>query len=236
MNTIDLRAVSFAYRGQGGKAALKDITFAVGPGITGVVGPNGAGKSTLLRLLAGLHLPQHGTVLVNGAPPEALRVSGRVGLIPETPIFDDYLTVGEFVTGLTRLLRARNAHWPQLEEIWNQSLGALSLGQKRRVELTAALIGDPDLLLLDEPTNGLDPFALAQLRETIAGLSDGRRTIVVSSHHLDELQRTADRLLVVAAGRCRGWWERAAVVREFGSVEGLFTAVLGDLSAPDPAC
>lgn len=236
MTTIDLRAVSFSYRGHGGKPALNNITFAVGPGVTGVVGPNGAGKSTLLRVLAGLHRPDRGTALVNGAPPGALRVAGKIGLIPETPIFDHYVTVGEFITGLTRLLQAREAWLQQIEEIWNQPLGSLSLGQKRRVELTASLIGDPALLLLDEPTNGLDPFALAHLRETIADLKDGSRAIFVSSHHLDELQRTADRLLVIADGRCRGCWEREASIREFGSVEGLFKTVVGDLSATDSTC
>lgn len=236
MTTIDLGAVSFSYRGHGGKPALNNITFAVGPGVTGVVGPNGAGKSTLLRVLAGLQRPDHGTALVNGAPPEALRVAGKIGLIPETPIFDHYVTVGEFITGLTRLLQAREAWLQRIEEIWNQPLGSLSLGQKRRVELTAALIGDPALLLLDEPTNGLDPFALAHLREKIAELKNGSRAIFVSSHHLDELQRTADRLLVIADGSCRGCWEREASIREFGSVEGLFTAVVGDLSATASTC
>jgi ABC-2 type transport system ATP-binding protein len=158
------------------RPALDGVSFAVGAGVTGVIGPNGAGKSTLLRLLAGLHEPDRGTVLVNGSPPRVVRRSGKVGLIPETPIFDDYLTVEEFITGLCRLLDltvGRAAQ--QLEEIWHRPLGSLSLGQKRRVELAAALTADPDLILLDEPTNGLDPFAIAQLRETVGSLRNGTR-------------------------------------------------------------
>jgi ABC-2 type transport system ATP-binding protein len=235
--TIEFRDVRFSYGRKRARPALDGVSFAVGAGVTGVVGPNGAGKSTLLRLLAGMHEPDHGTVLVNGAPPGVVRATGKVGLIPETPIFDDYLTVGEFITGLARLLHVTHARVSQqLEDIWTRPLGSLSLGQKRSVELAAALTGDPDLILLDEPTNGLDPFAIARLRETVGSMRDSGRVLLISSHHLDELQRTADRVLVIADGRCHGCWEHAAAIREFGSVEGLFNTVIGNLSPADPAC
>lgn len=229
MTTIECRDVYFAYRSTPAAPALDGVTFTFGGGVTGVVGPNGAGKSTLLRLLAGLLEPTRGSIWVDGASPAALRLAGGIGLVPEAPALPDYLTTREFLAGLARLTDAEAVRMHRLADIADRRLGTLSLGQKRKVELAAALTGDPHLLLLDEPTNGLDPFATAHLRETISDLNDGKRAIVVSSHHLDELQRTADRVLIFARGRCRGCWQRDLALREFGSIEGLFQVMLSEL-------
>jgi ABC-type multidrug transport system ATPase subunit len=231
MSMIEISNVSFRYSGSR-TAALEHVSFRAGPGIIGLVGPNGAGKSTLLRLMAGLESPTTGEIRVHGKPPVALADAGAIGLIPETPLFDEYLTVKEFIGGLAALseMSAEGA-LASLAAIHDSRLGAISLGQKRRVELAAATIGTPALLLLDEPTNGLDPFAVTELRHRVTALRSDLLWIVFSSHHLDELQRIADTIVVLQAGRCLGCWSRDEVINGHGTLEALFHDTLGAQSA-----
>ena len=227
MSTIEISNVSFRYPGSR-SAALEDVSFRAGPGIIGLVGPNGAGKSTLLRLMAGLESPSAGEIHVHGKAPAALAHAGAIGLIPETPLFDEYLTVNEFIGGLGALSEMDAAGaLAGVATIRDSRLGALSLGQKRRVELAAATLGMPGLLLLDEPTNGLDPFAVTELRNRVIALRNDLLWIVFSSHHLDELQRIADTIIVLQAGRSLGCWSRDQVMNEHGSLEALFHDILG---------
>lgn len=233
MNLLEVRDVSFAYRRN--PVALRDVSFCVEPGIIGLVGPNGAGKSTLLRLIAGLDTPAAGHILVNGQKPDALLRNGAVGMLPETPVFDGYLRVRDFLLGIGALAQkpveqALSASDGLLE----LRLDALSLGQKRRVELAAALIAEPRLLLLDEPTNGLDPFAITELRKTLTGLRGPAMHVIVSSHHLDELQRIADTIVVLRAGTCLGSWSREDILRDHGTVETLFHELLGNPITTEP--
>jgi ABC-type multidrug transport system ATPase subunit len=231
MNTIDILNVSFRYP-KGRVSALVDVSFRAAPGIIGLVGPNGAGKSTLLRLLAGLESPTAGEIRVNGKAPAALAHAGAIGLLPETPVFDEYLTVREFIGGLGALAGINTeSALAGVAAIQDARLGALSLGQKRRVELAAATIGMPALLLLDEPTNGLDPFAVTELRHRVMDMRNDLLWIVFSSHHLDELQRIADTIVVIEAGRSLGCWTRDEVMRDHGSLEALFHDTLGTHAA-----
>ncbi len=208
--------------------ALRGFNAEVGPGITGLVGPNGAGKTTLLRILAGVLRPLSGQVEVLGGPPESQRTRGRIGYLTEIPPLPHYLTAEEFLSGLpTPEALEVPAGSPMPEptlppNLRGRSIGSLSLGQRKRVALTAALSGDPDLLLLDEPTNGLDPLALRWLREVLLGLKKSGKSILISSHHLDELQRLADVLIFVRNGKSTGSWSRWEVFRDFPSLEALF--------------
>lgn len=235
MPGIELCNVCFTYRGSA-QAALDQFSVRIPAGVTAVIGPNGAGKSTLLRLLAGLAEPSSGTIIADGRTPARLRAERKTGLIPETPMFDGYLTVGEFLEGLSVLTNAPASQWQHHTSLLDKRLATLSLGQIRTVELAAALAGNPSLLLLDEPTNGLDPFAVVQLREFMAVINTSERTILVSSHHLDELQRTADRFMLVFAGHCVGCWNREDAAREFGSVERLFRDIIGNLQNAEAGC
>lgn len=220
MATVELRDVSFTYR-RNGHPVIDRVTATIPPGVMGLVGPNGAGKSTLLRIIAKYLRPSSGSVeIISG---DAAGPLPLVGLIPETPLFDGHLEVGDFLTGIATLAKLPNPTFRDgLNNIWHTRLSELSLGQKRKVEIAAALIGMPSVLLFDEPTNGLDPFALRDLRGTIDMCNDGKRAIVVSSHHLDELQRSADSLLVMSAGRMIGVWTREQMAAEHGSIEALF--------------
>ena len=219
--------IDYAYtRGQ---SALRGVSFAATPGVTGVIGPNAAGKSTLLRLVAAIEPPAAGTITIDGEPANLARAGGRIGFVPEVSLFDEYLRTGEFLDGVAALSEKPIAAIPQtVRDLYDRRLDTLSLGQRRRVEIAAAMIGAPTVLLLDEPTNGLDPFAVAELRETALALRAAGACVLISSHHLDELQRIADRLVLLRAGECLGSWNRDAALNEFGSVEALFKTILGN--------
>lgn len=225
MSTVSVERVGYAYTPR--QSALHAVSFTAPPGITGIIGPNAAGKSTLLRLIAGLERPAAGSITIEGLPAAAARCAGRIGFVPETSLFDEYLRVGEFLAGIAALSKRLPEHVPQtVRDLFDRRLDTLSLGQRRRVEISAALIGAPSVMLLDEPTNGLDPFAVAELRETVLSLRAAGACVLISSHHLDELQRIADHLVVLRAGECLGSWSREVALNEFGSVETLFRTIL----------
>lgn len=229
MATIVLNHVSFTYRRpRPGTQALKEVCAEIGEGITAVVGPNGAGKSTLFRLLLGALEPDGGQVMVDDTPVSQYRRRVPMGFIPERPALEEHLTVQEFLEGLEALLRKRYPSRPIERGAWSwehlakKQLGALSLGEIRRFELAAALLGGPEVLLLDEPTNGLDPIAVQELRAALLATKRSGRAIIIASHHLDELQRLADTVIVLDCARVRGVWSRDSVVRTYGSIDGLF--------------
>jgi ABC-2 type transport system ATP-binding protein len=228
---IECHDVSLTYR-RGAVRALQHVDLRIQPGIVGLVGANGAGKTSLLRLLAGELSPTTGQIRIGGLAPAAYRLTRGFGSIPDQPRFPSYLTVGEFLDGLRRVcgtLALSDAERALAEDfdlgaLEARLLGSLSLGQKRRVELLAALIGDPDLLLLDEPTNGLDPLAVTALRRGLLACKRPGRLVLVSSHHLDELQRVADHVLILSAGRLVGDHSADAVRQREESLESLFLA------------
>ena len=234
MPTLRFENVSLQYP-RAPVRALADVSLTILPGVVGIVGANGAGKSSLLRLILGVRTPTGGSIAVDGETPKAYRRKHGIGFIPEQPSFPAYLTVHEFLVGLRTVVGAGPPSASEtmltasfgLGDIEHTRLAGLSLGQKRRVELAAALIGDPELLLLDEPTNGLDPIAVASLRAAIVACRSDSRLIIVSSHHLDELQRIADRVVMLDTGRLGGSWSADETRDQAGSLEARFRELVG---------
>lgn len=228
---IQCHDVSLTY-GRGAVRALQHLDLGIRPGIVGLVGANGAGKTTFLRLLAGELAPTSGHLTIGGLTPGAYRTQRGFGSIPDQPRFPDHLTVGEFLDGLRALCGATGLEDAEqalaadfaVGDLESRLLGSLSLGQKRRVELVAALIGDPDLVLLDEPTNGLDPLAVHALRRGLLAIRRPGRLLMVSSHHLDELQRVTDHVLILSQGRLVGEHSAEDVRARDQSLESLFLA------------
>ncbi len=216
---------------------LEGFSAVFAPGITGLIGPNGAGKSTLLRTACGLLPPVRGTLRLGGMDPKAYVTAHGVGFLPETPPLPAFLTVREFLEGVLpggrggALPGGDPPALPGLGALLDRRLDSLSLGQRKKAALAASLLGSPSLLLLDEPTNGLDPMAVRELREVLTGLGRGGTTLIVSSHHLDELQRLADVLVFVRGGRALGSWTRAQTLDGFGSFDGLYEHVFLGRSA-----
>jgi ABC-2 type transport system ATP-binding protein len=197
-------------RWYGNVVAINDVSFAVGPGVTGLLGPNGAGKSTLLHMLAGLLRPSAGRVLVGGAP--AWRNPGiyrMIGLVPEREAVHDYLTGTGFVELAARLHRlpdpraaaARAIDTVDLAPAAGRPVGTYSKGMRQRIKIAAALVHEPPILLLDEPFNGMDPRQRLHMMGLLRSMAAAGRTILFSSHILEEVERLADRVLVVYAGR-----------------------------------
>ena len=189
--------------------AVDDLSFTVEPGqVTGFLGPNGAGKTTTLRMALGLITPDTGTTTFNGTPypalPEPMR---QVGAVLETAFHParsgrDHLRVYCRATGLP--VERADAVLDQvgLGPAGRRRAGGYSLGMRQRLGLATALLGDPSVLVLDEPANGLDPEGIQWLRGFLRHLAhDQGRTVLVSSHLLAEVEQTADRVVIVGAGR-----------------------------------
>ncbi len=204
---LELVGVSRWY---GNVVAVNDISFSLGPGVTGLLGPNGAGKSTLLHMMSGLLRPSTGRVLVLGRPawrdPSIYR---SIGLVPEREAVPGTLTGREFALLAARLQRvpdpqaaaARAIATVDLEDAQDRPIDTYSKGMRQRVKVAAALVHDPPILLLDEPFNGMDPRQRLHMIELLRGMAAEGRTILFSSHILEEVERLAQAVLVIHAGR-----------------------------------
>ena len=175
--------------------------------IFGLVGPNGAGKTTTLRMLLGLIRPTSGSAVVAGHEPGSPAGVGRVGAIIETPAFYPYLTGYDnlrVIAGLAGVPEKRIG--PALEQVEltpraRHKFDTYSMGMKQRLGVAAALMKDPELLVLDEPTNGLDPQGMADMRRLIVEVGKGHRTVLISSHLLDEVEQMCTRIGVIQHGQ-----------------------------------
>lgn len=188
-----------------GKPVLDDVTFTVMPGvITGLIGPSGAGKTTLMRAIVGVQVYQ-GELQVLGEMAGSASLWPKIGYVTQSPSVYDDLTVRQNLAYFATLLRASKAKIDeiittvQLQKQAKQVVGSLSGGQRARVSLAVALLGDPELLVLDEPTVGLDPLLRQELWALFAELAARGKTLLISSHVMDEAER-CDQLLLVRDG------------------------------------
>jgi ABC-2 type transport system ATP-binding protein len=205
--SVEFSAVSKWY---GDTVALSDVSFALRPGVTGLLGHNGAGKSTALALLAGFIGVSQGTVRVLGKDPRRdPSVHRDLGVVPDSDGLWPFLTARQTVELLASQRGVRDAAAAAraaldrvgLTEAAGRRVGGFSKGMRQRVKLAQALAHDPQVLILDEPLNGLDPAQRRADVELIRRLGAEGRTVMVSSHVLSEVERMADRLLVVVNGR-----------------------------------
>jgi ABC-2 type transport system ATP-binding protein len=207
MSVIDLAQVSRWY---GNVVAVNDVTMRLGPGVTGLLGPNGAGKSTLITMMAGFLPPSAGTVTLDGRPlhrdPEVYR---EIGLVPEREEMYDAVTGWTFVLANARLhgladpegAARRAIATVEMADAQDRDIRGYSKGMKQRIKMATAIVHDPGVLLLDEPFNGMDPRQRMHLMELLHRLGDEGRTILFSSHILEEVEQIAGRIEVMVAGR-----------------------------------
>ncbi|MEX0800856.1 MAG: ABC transporter ATP-binding protein [Dehalococcoidia bacterium] len=197
-------------RWYGNVVAVNDVSFSLDPGITGLLGPNGAGKSTILHIAAGLLRPSKGTVRIGGRPVWGNQaIYWDVGLVPDKETIYPFLTGYQFVLLSAKLYGlddpAEAAHRAiqavDMEGAQDRRVGGYSKGMKQRVKVAAAIVHEPRILLLDEPFNGTDPAHRLQLMDFLRRMAGEGRTIVFSSHILDEVERLAENVLVIVAGR-----------------------------------
>lgn len=207
MTTIGIEGVS---RWFGNVVAVNDITMTIGPGVTGLLGPNGAGKSTLINMMAGFLAPSDGAVTLDGTPiwrnEEAYR---EIGIVPEREAMYDFLTAREFVVANAELQGLRDPGAAaqralatvEMEYAQDRRIDTYSKGMRQRAKMASALVHEPSVLLLDEPFNGMDPRQRLHLMELLRRMGAEGRTVLFSSHILEEVEQLAHHIEVVVAGR-----------------------------------
>jgi ABC-2 type transport system ATP-binding protein len=236
--TVALTGITKRYRGT---TALDGIDMALGPGITGLLGPNGAGKTTLLRILSTVMAPDAGNLQLlgrtTGTADDLAEVRRRLGYLPQEMGFPRGFTGFAFVDYMAVLKEwtARAARHDEvrrvldlvgLADVATKRIRALSGGQRRRVALAQALLGDPELLLLDEPTAGVDPEQRVFLRQVLSRAGE-RSTVLLSTHQTEDVAALCDRVIVLDHGG----------VRFDGPVLDLVATATGKVwlaDAPDP--
>ncbi len=193
----------------GSVVAVSDVTFDVAPGITGLLGPNGAGKTTLLRMMTGLAATSSGTVTVFGQPVrDNPPLYKRLGVMSEHETVYGFMKGREFVRMMGRLRGVdsedavdRAIDLVDLADAQHRTMDTYSRGMRQRMRLAATLVHDPEILILDEPLNGADPRQRVHFKRLLQQLATEGRTIVLSSHILEEVERLSDGVLVIVAGR-----------------------------------
>ena len=222
MSTVDLTGVTRWY---GNVVAVNDVTMTLGPGVTGLLGPNGAGKTTLLHMMSGFLAPSRGTVSVDGIPAwRQPAVYRKLGLVSEREAVHTFLSGYEFVLASARLHRiggggawrsragggtvpdplaaaGRAIAMVDMAEAQHRRIGTYSKGMRQRIRVAAALVHDPAVLLLDEPFNGMDPRQRLHMMQVLHQLGADGRTVLFSSHILEEVAQLSGTVQVMVAGR-----------------------------------
>jgi ABC-2 type transport system ATP-binding protein len=204
--------------------AVNDLSLSVERGqIYGFLGPNGAGKTTTIKLLMGLLNPTGGTAHVLGKPVGDVAAKRRIGFLPETPYFYDYLTADEFLDlagalcDMTRAARRKRAgeliERVGLGRARDRALRKFSKGMLQRIGIAQALMHDPELIVLDEPMTGLDPIGRKEMRDLILDLRKDGKTVFFSTHILSDVEMICDQVAIVIGGR----------VRDVGSLDKLLS-------------
>jgi len=194
----------------GNVVAVNDVTMSVGPGVTGLLGPNGAGKSTVINMMAGFLAPSAGTVTLDDEPVwRNEEIYRRIGLVPEREAMYDTVTAWQFVLANAKLHRLPDSEAAaqkaldtvEMADVKDRDIATFSKGMKQRIKIATALVHDPHVLLLDEPFNGMDPRQRIQLMDLLHTMGDNGRTILFSSHILEEVEQIAGNIQVLVAGR-----------------------------------
>ncbi|MEU7864101.1 ATP-binding cassette domain-containing protein [Nonomuraea sp. NPDC049141] len=203
---IEVNELTMRY---GDKVAVDDLTFTVKPGlVTGFLGPNGAGKSTTMRVVLGLEVPSAGKALVNGRPyasiPRPMRSMGALldaGAVHGGRSAYAHLACLARSNGIGPARVSAVLDQVGLSDVAGKRISGFLLGMRQRLGIGAALLGDPGVLMLDEPLNGLDPEGIRWLRDLLRSLAREGRTVLLSSHLMNEMALSADHVIVIGQGR-----------------------------------
>ena len=203
-------AVESVSKWYGSVVAVNDVTLTVEQGITGLLGPNGAGKTTLLKMIEGLASPSDGSVTIFGQTPRNNpNLFRRVGVMSEHEAVYGFQTGRQFVEwsaklhGVTAVDEAagRAIERVGLADAQHRPLGTYSRGMRQRMRLAATIVHEPEAIILDEPLNGTDPRQRLEFHDLMRHLADEGRTILISSHILEEVETLADRILLMVSGK-----------------------------------
>jgi ABC-2 type transport system ATP-binding protein len=221
--------------------AVKDLSLEVHEGeVYGLLGPNGSGKSTTLKVLLGLATPTRGKSMIFGVDSRDYRSHRCVGFLPENPYFYKFLTADETLRFYGRICALRGAQLNArigellslvgLEEARHRRVGGYSKGMLQRIGLAQALIQDPQLIVLDEPTAGVDPAGSHQIRDLLLELRKRGKTILLTSHLLEQVQEVCDRIGIMSRGSMVREGKLAELVTIEGQMEYLVQNAPADLA------
>ena len=204
--TIEVAAASKWF---GQKVAVSGLSCSFGPGVTGLLGPNGAGKTTLFRMISGLTSVSNGKITVLGKNPRTSNsVFSSVAMVPDEDSVYGELTGRQFVRYSAALSDVSDRDKPQealdiveMGATADRVISGYSKGMRQRIKVAAAIVTDPDVLILDEPLNGTDPIQRAHLIDLFEGFGEQGKTVIVSSHVLEEVERVSDRVVAIVDGR-----------------------------------
>lgn len=209
--------------------AVSDLNLTINSGeIFGIIGPNGAGKSTVLKMLMGFIRPGSGKISVFGSSPDNPQIRFKIGYLPENPYFYDHLSAEELIrfsavtsgmdkknidSNIDRLLKLM-----ALENAKKRKLRSYSKGMTQRAGICFALVHDPELVILDEPMSGLDPFGRKLVVDLILELKTQNKTVLFSSHILNDIERLCDRMAIMANGKLKTILTRQDILNQQGMV------------------
>jgi len=208
--TVSAKEVVMRY---GKIMALDHLSMEIPTGIVGLLGPNGAGKSTFIKAVLGLVEPQTGTITVGGldSRQNVLTIRDKVGYMPEHDCLVEVMTGVELVSYFGMISgMSKNDSIPRSHEVLDfvgigeeryRPISSYSTGMKQRVKLAQAIVHDPDLLFLDEPTNGMDPLGREEMLDLIERIAAGHKSILVSSHILQDMERVCEHVIIINNGR-----------------------------------
>jgi ABC-2 type transport system ATP-binding protein len=229
-------------------AAIRDITFSIPAGqVVAFLGPNGAGKSTTMKILTGYLAPSAGTARIAGVDvvSDRIRAAERLGYLPENgPLYPD-MTPLSLLRFFGRARGLTGAHLESridevvtrcaLESVIEKSVRKLSKGYRQRVGMAQVLLHEPDVLIMDEPTSGLDPNQIREVRRTIREMA-ANRTILLSTHILQEVEAVADRVVLIARGRIVFDGTPREMQGEHATLDDAFFAYTNPAPAEGGAC
>ena len=234
MSVVELQSVSRWY---GNVVAVNDISMTLQPGVTGLLGPNGAGKTTVLHMMAGFLSPSRGTVTIDGKPtwrnPSIYR---SLGLVAEREAVHGFLTARQFVVACAKMQKlpdpaaaaTRALEMVEMTDAQDRRIETFSKGMRQRARVAGALVHNPQVLLLDEPFNGMDPRQRLHMMDLLDKLGSEGRTILFSSHILEEVERLSGTIQVVVAGRLAASGDFRAIRRLMTSRPHVFTVRSSD--------
>lgn len=210
MNAIEVKHLSKEYGTKKKVSVVKNISFSVPVGsVFGFIGPNGAGKTSTIKMIVGLSHPTDGEVTVLGKSPFDQEVKNKIGFMPESPQFYQYLTGKEFLVMVANLFKIEKNIDTLVHDVLKEvdlthgahkRIRTYSKGMLQRLGLAQAIINDPELLLLDEPLDGLDPLGRAEVKKIILSLKERGKTIFINTHILGDVEEICDTVAIIDQG------------------------------------
>lgn len=236
MNAIEIKNLTKIYRKSHlGKmyltTGIKDLSFSVNRGeIFGLLGLNGSGKTTTIKLILGLLRPTSGESLISGQRSGSTEVLKKVGFMPESPYFYQYLTAREILRFYGRMSEIedinervdRMLEMVGLAERADKKLSEFSKGMLQRIGIAQSLLHDPEILVYDEPVSGLDPLAVSEMRALLLKLKTEGKTVFLSSHLISEVEKVSDRVAILAKGSLVRLVEQKEWSQKQGELERMF--------------